>query len=149
MALRAAAWDACPGLSGQIDGRPFDWLSDADPRLGASFELFCAQGYVWVPYENCEFVEFPPTEVWLDLVWRPVKCQLSRGDLVEGFMPVRYPGTELSGDEELCLARRTEWREQPSGGQFPVGQRLFVWGEGDAPMLECRRIEFMRPASEK
>src|SRR4051812_40923334 len=36
--LRALAFDAAPTSSGDVDGRPFEWISDADSRLGPVLE---------------------------------------------------------------------------------------------------------------
>src|SRR5262249_2213960 len=38
-ALRDRAFETAPGTSGQMDGESFEWIADADPRLGPVVEL--------------------------------------------------------------------------------------------------------------
>src|SRR5947207_10407643 len=42
---------------GTIDGRPFETIEDADPRVGPRLELFAAGAYLWIPFEHIEAIE--------------------------------------------------------------------------------------------
>ena len=55
-----------------------------------------------------------------------------------GFIPSRYP--DSTADDQLALARKTEWHDR--GGEFFVGtgQRVFSTDAGDFPILETRHI---------
>jgi len=39
-------------VNGTLNGKPFTYLSDADPRVGARLEVFAAGQYTWVPFEH-------------------------------------------------------------------------------------------------
>jgi type VI secretion system protein ImpE len=41
--LAARAFDAAPAVSGKIDGQPFEWIMDADSRIGPVLEA-CVNG---------------------------------------------------------------------------------------------------------
>ena len=42
---------------GTIDGQPFDWIADADSRLGPVLEAMIDGRYYWVPFERLRAVE--------------------------------------------------------------------------------------------
>src|SRR5215831_7986344 len=50
--LRLRAFDEAPPSSGQIDGHPFEWIADADPRLGPVLEAIINGRYYWVPFSR-------------------------------------------------------------------------------------------------
>src|SRR5579871_4165229 len=37
-----------PPPSGALNGQPFEWISDADPRIGPKLEVFAAGAYMWI-----------------------------------------------------------------------------------------------------
>ena len=41
--------DSDAPISGTLNGKPFTFFSDADPRLGARLEVFAAGDYLWIP----------------------------------------------------------------------------------------------------
>ena len=43
---------------GELNGRPFNELRDADPDIGARLEVFAAGSYVWLPFEHVDSVEW-------------------------------------------------------------------------------------------
>ena len=52
--LASRAFDAAPEVTGTIDGTPFQWIADADSRLGPVLEA-CVNGrYYWVPLSSYE-----------------------------------------------------------------------------------------------
>src|SRR5690606_6340199 len=48
-ALREQAFELAPATPGQVDGRPFEWIADADPRLGPTIEATVHARYYWIP----------------------------------------------------------------------------------------------------
>src|SRR5262245_56002893 len=48
--LRSRAFDEAPTTTGAIDGRPFQWIADADSRLGPVLEAVINGRYYWVPF---------------------------------------------------------------------------------------------------
>jgi type VI secretion system protein ImpE len=58
-----------------------------------------------------------------------------------GLIPTRYPDAHTSEDEQIRLARKTEWREVGEGAYLGTGQRMLATDQGEYSMLELRRIE--------
>src|SRR6516165_2453997 len=60
--LHALAFDAAPASRGNVDGRPFEWISDADSRIGPVLEAVINGRYYWVPFSRLIKIEFEPPE---------------------------------------------------------------------------------------
>lgn len=141
-AIVTRAMENAPARSGSIDGQPFNWISDADMRLGPVFEIILNGKYYWVPMDNVAEISFSEPEDLRDLVWLPVQIRwVNEGNSI-GFMPARYPGEKTLNDPQSALARKTEWADM--GGDFYTGsgQRMFATDEGDYSLLQVRKIEF-------
>lgn len=148
--MQAEAFDLAPTSSGRIiagdgaDAEEFDWIADADERLGPVLEVFLKGHYYWVPFEHIRLVRIDEPEDLRDLVWTPAQFQWANGGQAVGFIPTRYPGTENATDDRLRLSRMTEWLggadEDEDGLQLGVGQRLLATDVGDYPLLGIREI---------
>lgn len=146
--LRASAFDAAPATSGTIDGQPFEWIADADSRLGPVLEAVVNQRYYWVPFSRLASVTFEPPADLRDFVWAPVNLQFINGGETPAMIPVRYPGSETSADGLIALARKTEWLELGGEGQFAgLGQRVLATDAGEYPLLQCKELK-LGPAPE-
>jgi type VI secretion system protein ImpE len=145
-ALRAGAYEAAPASSGTIDGQPFEWIADADSRLGPVLEAYIDGKYYWVPFNRISKLTFEKPSDLRDLVWLPVSFTWTNGGAVPGHVPVRYPGSEDESDDALRLARKTGWTEHPGETFVGRGQRVLATDAGEFPLLDCRVIEF-KPAS--
>jgi type VI secretion system protein ImpE len=135
--LRAAAFDAAPASPGTIDGTRFDWLADADSRLGPVLEAIVNGRYVWVPFMRIARIEIDPPADLRDAVWTAATFTWTNGAQAVGLVPTRYPGSVDASDDALKLARKTEW-----AGDIPLGQRMFTNGDADFPLMDARLIEF-------
>lgn len=149
--MQAEAFEQAPASSGRItssereNAESFEWIADADGRLGPVLEVFLKGHYYWVPMEHVRVVRIDEPEDLRDLVWTPAQFQWANGGQAVGFIPTRYPGTEKSTDDRLRLSRMTEWLGGPGGDdedglQTGLGQRLLVTDEGDYPLLAVREI---------
>ncbi|TVQ27865.1 MAG: virulence protein SciE type [Wenzhouxiangella sp.] len=138
--LRDAAFDAAPGVAGQINGDAFEWLADADGRLGPVLEVFLNGHYYWVPINAVASITIEPPADLRDLVWTPAEFRWANGGEAVGFIPTRYPGTETCDDNRLKLSRLTEWTE--AGNELVVGhgQRILVTDQNDYPLLGVEKI---------
>src|SRR4030095_9564113 len=47
--LRDRAFEAAPAVPGKINDTPFDWIADADSRLGPVLEAVFDGKYFWIP----------------------------------------------------------------------------------------------------
>jgi type VI secretion system protein ImpE len=144
--LRAQAFEEAPVSSGAIDGKPFEWIADADSRLGPMLEGIFEGKYYWIPFNRIQKIEIEKPSDLRDLVWIPAQITWTNGGAVCVHLPVRYPGTEQSTDSGLRLARKTDWQEKPGETFIGLGQRILATNEQEHPLLECRTIE-MAPAT--
>ena len=64
----------------------------------------------------------------------------------EVFLPVLYPGAEAAADDAIRLGRATAWRGEGDDPVRGVGQKTFLVGEEDVPLLELTALAFGEPA---
>jgi len=140
--LRESAWADAPATSGRVDGRSFEWISDADSRLGPLLEANVDGKYYWIPLHRIARIDVEPPTDLRDLVWMPVHFVWTNGGDAVGFLPTRYPGSEASADPEVRMARKTEWTEVAPGEFHGLGQRTFATDGDDCALMDVRAIEF-------
>jgi type VI secretion system protein ImpE len=140
-ALRQQAFDEAPATPGKINGQSFDWIADADTRLGPVLEVMIEGRYYWVPFERIRRIEMEKPTDLRDLVWMPARFTWTNGGEAMGFIPTRYPGTESSGDNTLRMSRKTDWVACEGEGFHGVGQRLITTDSVELPLLEIHLIE--------
>lgn len=138
---RARAFDMAPATAGRIDGQPFEWIADADPRLGPVLEALVEGRYYWIPFDRVRRIDVEAPADLRDVVWTPAHFVWANGGDSVGFIPTRYPGSSSEADAGLRLARRTEWR--CIGGELHIGlgQRLLATDAGEYPLMDVRCIE--------
>jgi type VI secretion system protein ImpE len=141
---RAQAFELAPAVGGSIDGQRFEWLADADQRLGPVLETLVNGRYFWIPLQRISRIELEAPVDLRDAVWTPASFIWTNGAQSVGLIPTRYDGTVAAaanpGDEALLLARRTEWIGEGAGQG--LGQRMLVSDAGDHPLMDVRLIEF-------
>ena len=138
--LRQRAFEAAPSSSGEIDGRPFEWLADADSRLGPVMEAIINGRYYWVPFARLTKVSMEAPEDLRDLVWMPAHLDFDNGGESLALIPTRYSGSEASEDGGIALARKTVWESLGCDTYRGLGQRLLATDGGETPILEIRTI---------
>ena len=140
--LAARAFDAAPAVGGTINGEQrFEWIADADSRLGPVLEA-CVNGrYYWVPFSRLAKVSFDPPEDLRDCVWMPAQLTFANGGETVALVPTRYPGSQDSEDGLILLARKTEWKEAGPDRWFGSGQRVLATDAGDHDLMGIRSIE--------
>lgn len=149
--MQAEAFDQAPTSSGRIaagdgaEAEEFEWIADADERLGPVLEVFLKGHYYWVPFEHIRLVRIDEPEDLRDLVWTPAQFQWANGGEAVGFVPTRYPGTENATDDRLRLSRMTEWLgndgDDADDLQVGLGQRLLATDAGEYPLMGIREIK--------
>jgi type VI secretion system protein ImpE len=145
--LRQRAFEAAPAIGGTVDGAPFEWLADADMRLGPVLEAFVNGKYYWIPYVRLAHIKIEPPEDLRDCVWMPAHLQFENGGETLALIPTRYEGSENSADGELQLARKTEWRELRPEVWIGSGQRVLGSDAGEYALMDVREILFTPAAS--
>lgn len=140
--VRSQAFEAAPATSGSLDGKPFTWISDADPRMGPILEAIINGQYYWVPMHQIRSIHIEEPADLRDMVWMPAYFTWSNGGETVGLIPTRYPGTEISDDPLLLMSRKTEWIDKGAELYLGLGQRMLTTDEGEYSLMDIREIQF-------
>lgn len=146
-ALRDDALEQSPATPFQRNGRSYPGLIDADTRLGPMLEVVLDGNYYWVPTSRVRELNVSPPESLADLVWAPTTFVWSSGGESNGYVPVRYPGSEGASEPQLRLARATAFVDHEDGASHGLGQRVFFTGEEELGVLELGHLAFTEPSS--
>jgi type VI secretion system protein ImpE len=138
--LRNQALESAPATAGTLNGTPFEWIADADSRLGPMLEVLLSGAYYWVPMHRIASVTVEPPSDARDLVWLPAQFRWTNGGEAMGLIPVRYAGSERSDDPSICLARKTEWQEIDGQTYLGLGQRVLATDSTELGLLELREL---------
>ena len=134
-------------LHGAIDGKPFQALEDADPRIGARLEVYAAGAYLWIPFEHISRIQMQPPKRLRDLLWITALvhtgAEFKGRELGEVLLPALQPFSWRHQDEQVRLGRVTEWQQEESGEVVPAGQKMLLADGEELPLLEIREIQFV------
>jgi len=144
--VRAQAFESAPATAGTLNGEPFEWIADADSRLGPVLEVLLNEAYYWIPFERIASVTVEPPSDARDFVWLPAEFRWTNGGEAMGLIPVRYPGSEKSAEPAIRMARRTEWQAAGPDAYVGLGQRILTTDGPEIGLLELRELRF-QPAS--
>ena len=138
--LRDKAFEAAPTTSGKINGEDFEWIADADERLGPVLEVILEGRYYWIPFCRIHKIFIEPVADLRDLVCNGAVCL---GKWGRGFRSYSFslPRTAGSGDGNLKIARKTD--SLGSGGSYSWGQRIMATDAGEYPLLQFRHLNWM------
>jgi type VI secretion system protein ImpE len=138
--LRLRAFEDAPTSRGEIDGRPFEWIADADSRLGPVLEAVINGRYYWVPFDRLRRMSIEAPTDLRDFVWMPAHLEFENGGESVALIPTRYPGSEASDDGLIAMARKTVWDEVTPDAHHGLGQRLLATDSEETPLMEIRTI---------
>ncbi len=138
--LREQAFEAAPLTSGRIDDQPFQWIADADSRLGPVLEAIVNGRYYWIPFHRIHLIHIEQPADLRDLVWMPAQFTWANGGETVGLIPTRYPGSETSVDDQIRMARKTDWMEPAAEVYLGLGQRLLATDTGEYALMDVRLI---------
>jgi len=144
--LRANAFEQAPTTAGSLNGEAFDWIADADSRLGPVLEVVLNGRYTWVPFDSLAAITVEAPEDLRDMVWAPVHLTFSNGGDSVALVPTCYPGTREQPDGKLKLARATEWLPAGTDQYVGLGQRILSTSSAEMGLLEAREIK-LTPAT--
>ncbi len=138
--LREEAFELAPAVPGTIDGRKFEWIADADLRLGPVLEAVINGNYYWVPFEHIRELQIEEPADLRDFVWMPAHFIWSNGGGTVGLIPTRYPGSESSEDSRVLMGRTTQWLESEPGVYLGLGQRILATDVEEYPLMNIRHV---------
>ena len=138
--LRSRAFEMAPGAPGTLNETPFEWIADADMRLGPILEVIVNGKYFWMPFTAIHALRVEPPSDLRDYVWTPGNLTLHNGGEHVVMIPTRYPGTSATKDGSAMLARSTDWTDAGAETFVGTGQRLLATDAGDTALLELRTL---------
>ncbi len=134
----------CPG--GELNGKRFTGLRDANPAIGPRMEVFAAGAYLWLPFQHITSVKIEPPQRLRDTLWTPALVQTAPSfkdmDIGEVLIPAIYPCSWDQPDEQVWLGRVTEWFADEEGRESPLGQKMLLVDGEEFPFLEIRSLTF-------
>ncbi|BCG01815.1 hypothetical protein PPGU19_063830 (plasmid) [Paraburkholderia sp. PGU19] len=141
VAAREQALGDAPTTSGSVNSEPFEWIADADTRLGPTLETVLNGRYYWVPFFRIKRIEIEAPVDLRDRVWTPAVFTWANEGQAVGLIPTRYAGTLAEKKHALWLAHLTEWIGSDAADARPVGQRMLTTDANDYALLDIRTIE--------
>ena len=139
---RAEALEHAPARGGHLNGEAFEWIADADSRLGPILEVVIEGRYVWMPLHHVARITAEAPADLRDLIWLPVTLTFVNGGVSLAFIPSRYPGSEQSPDAAIRLGRKTVWEERPGDTWLGLGQRMFASDGPELGVCDLRELVF-------
>jgi len=141
--LREKAFSMADAIPGKINGEPFEWVADADSRLGPVLEIIVEGRYYLSAMSNIkELVIAEPCDL-RDSVWLPATVVWKNSGRTVCFIPTRYEGSHEVDDDAILLSRKTEWIQLGKTEAYKgIGQRLLTTDQNDYPLMDIREITF-------
>lgn len=141
--LLAEAEETRVKVNGTFDETAFDDFRDLDDLSSTTVEVLTSTGkYFWIAPERIETIVFEPIESPRDLLWRPAQMSVAGGPDGIVYLPAIYAATGLPEDEALRLGRATDWQGAEGEPILGIGQRTFLFGEADQPLLSITQVDF-------
>ena len=139
-ALRTRAFDAAPAVTGEINDQRFEWIADADMRLGPVLEVVVNGKYFWMPFTAIGTLRCDPPADLRDAVWTAANLTFRNGGECVALIPSRYAGTVAGGVTAELLARATGWADAGAETWTGTGQRLLTTDAGDVALMDLRSL---------
>jgi type VI secretion system protein ImpE len=136
------AYELVPPLTGELNGKRFDSLRDADDVFSTVLEVFGQGGYYWVPFEQIDALAMKAPRFPRDLLWVPARLDLKEGSGGNVFLPALYHGTHAHADNQVKLGRANDWKVIDNGPVLGLGSRTFLVGDDTFSLLEWRELSF-------
>jgi type VI secretion system protein ImpE len=132
-------------VRGKLNGKPFESIEDADPRIGARLEVYAAGDYLWLPLAHIASIQMEAPKRLRDLLWTPALVrtgpELQDRELGQVLVPALYPMSFRHSDDAVRLGRATVWESNEDGNEIPFGQKMLLVDGEEFPLLEVRELE--------
>jgi type VI secretion system protein ImpE len=140
----SAGNESTTAVKGTFNGRAFDSISDADPRIGGQLEVIAGLDYLWVAFEHIHSIDMIAPRRLRDLYWAPANLQTSqkfRGQsLGEVLLPALAPQSFRHPEDAVKLGRLSVWERDESGVEAPYGIKLLLLDGVETPLLDMREL---------
>lgn len=132
-----------PVLSGRHEDVPFSDFRDLDDLTAGVLEVLTTTGkYYWVPLEHVDEIAFSAPARALDTVWRHAELSVRGGTTGQIVIPAIYPTPSIDHRDAALLGRETDWVEAPAGCVRGIGQRCYLVGEENLPVMQLTSLAF-------
>ncbi len=138
--LRDDAFDQAPTTSGTLNGTPFEWIADADMRLGPVLEVVINGRYFWLPFAQISKLVVDEPEDLRDSVWTACQLTLRNGGEIVALIPTRYAETPEKGSDAAKLSRATDWIDAGEETFVGIGQRLIATDAEETALMDIREL---------
>jgi type VI secretion system protein ImpE len=158
--LRGEALESAPASAGSVNLEPkstpeatgevadpapppgdaFQWIADADSRLGPLLEAIVNGRYYWIPFHRIRSVQLEKPTDLRDVVWMPANFEWANGGQAVGMIPTRYAGSESHTDDLIKMARKTAWVNPSAETFLGLGQRMLATDASEYPLMDVREI---------
>ena len=138
--LRAQAFELAPASAGTLNGERFEWIADADSRLGPMLEIIVNGRYGWLPFGALRKLTIEPPEDLRDFVWAPAHLEFPNGGDSVALVPSRYPVAGVAASGRELLARSTEWHALAADQYAGRGQRVLATSGQEIGLLAVREL---------
>ena len=125
-----------------VETFPFEWLADADSRIGPFLEAIINGKYFWVPFQRIGSIALEKVSDLRDLVWLPARFEWANGGEMVGFIPTRYVNSQSQSDDHVRLGWKTIWNEVGEGSFVGFGQRILATDSDEYPLTKIQKIAF-------
>lgn len=138
--LRGRAFETAPAVAGSLNGEPFEWVADADMRLGPVLEIIVNGRYFWLPFSHVHRIAAEAPSDLRDVVWTAATLTLGNGGELAALIPTRYVGTVAQGGDAEKLARATTWADLGHDTFAGIGQRLLATDRAETSIMDLREL---------
>ena len=146
--LRLEALDDAQIVAGRLDEQPFNWIADADSRLGPVLEVFVNGDYYWLPFETINEIKIEAPSDLRDLVWLPAHVKLVNEGFHPMLLPARYPLKENQIADEHLQSKITTWTAMHGDLSQGHGVKVFTTDITEMSILDVRAIHLDNVASD-
>lgn len=134
--------DKTQGDDAAVESSAFEWVADADSRIGPFLEAIVNGKYFWIPLQRIRSIAFEKVADLRDLVWLPVRFEWANGGETVGFVPTRYVDSQTQTDDHVRLGWKTVWNDVGEGTFVGLGQRILTTDADEYPLTKIHKIEF-------
>jgi len=108
-ALRGEALEQATAIPGTVDGQAFEWIADADSRVGPMCEAVIDGQYYWVPFERIRSIALEVPSDLRDFLWMPARLALVNGG--DSSAPSEARASQISDYYSLCASFRGRFED--------------------------------------
>jgi type VI secretion system protein ImpE len=125
-----------------VESFPFEWMADADSRIGPFLETIINGRYFWIPFHRIRSMVMEKVSDLRDLVWLPAHFEWANGGETVGFIPTRYVDSQTQSDDHVRLGWKTLWNQVGEGTFVGLGQRILATDTDEYALTKIHKIEF-------